>query len=243
MRSGQRAEIMNPLVIDISHYQPDPINWKQLKDAGTIGVIHKATEGNSYVDDKLFSRAKAATDAGLCWSTYHFLRPGSMTDQIDHYLNTINPKVGERICLDHEDDRVSLDDLCQCVDYILEKRGDLQITIYSGHLIKDQLSGKTSDLLSEYTSLWLAQYTTGTPSWPTQVWPAYSLWQYTDKGTAVGVTGNVDANQWNGTEENLIAWFGPAVEPEPVPEAVIVEITTPRTCNVQVVINGELLTS
>lgn len=233
---------MNPLVIDISHHQPDPINWKQLKSSGTVGVIHKATEGDSYVDDKLFSRAAAAMNAGLCWSTYHFLRPGNMMAQMDHYLSTIDPRLGERICLDHEDDEVSLDQLCECVEYVLAQRPDLQITIYSGHLIKEQLDGGYNEVLAKNTSLWIAQYTTGTPSWPHQVWPAYSLWQYTDTGTAVGITGNVDCNEWNGSEENLPAWFGPTEVPAPSGHATVdVAIETSKDVMISVTVNGELL--
>src|SRR5262245_6134005 len=99
-------------VLDMSHYQPDPIDWARLKANGVIGIIHKATEGTGYVDNKLFSRAGAAMAAGLCWSTYHFLRPGSMKSQMDFYLSKVDPVQGERVCLDYEDSGVSLSNLC-----------------------------------------------------------------------------------------------------------------------------------
>ena len=72
---------MDP-VIDLSHHNPTP-DWAKLKAAGCIGVIHKATEGTSYKDPTLYDRAKDAMAAGLKWSTYHFLRPGSMSAQMD----------------------------------------------------------------------------------------------------------------------------------------------------------------
>jgi GH25 family lysozyme M1 (1,4-beta-N-acetylmuramidase) len=34
----------NPVVVDISHWNPTP-DWAKLKADGTVGVIHKATEG------------------------------------------------------------------------------------------------------------------------------------------------------------------------------------------------------
>jgi GH25 family lysozyme M1 (1,4-beta-N-acetylmuramidase) len=234
---------MNPEVIDMSHYQPDPINWGQLKASGTVGVIHKATEGEGYLDDKLFSRAKAALAAGLCWSTYHFLRPGNIEGQVDFYLDTIKPVKGERVCLDHEDERVTLDDLENAVRRIIERRPDLQITIYSGHLIKDQLKGQKNVFLADFTSLWIAQYTSAeSPDWPYQVWPAWSLWQYTDKATAVGVTGNVDGNRWNGSDENLLKWFGPSGQaPQPASAGAVIDITTTGDVVLTVSVNGRVL--
>ena len=51
----------NPIVIDISHWQPDPIDWGKIVANGTIGVILKATESNNYLDPTLYSRASAAS--------------------------------------------------------------------------------------------------------------------------------------------------------------------------------------
>lgn len=243
----------NPVVIDISHWQDDPIDWAKLKANGTVGVIHKATEGTGYTDPKLFSRASAAIKAGLCWSTYHFLKAGNPTGQMDYYLKTVGPKQGERMCIDHEE-KATLAELEQAVTYLKSKRPDIQITIYSGHLIKDQLGSKRSAVLAENTSLWLAQYTSGSPSWPTGTWPQWSLWQYTDKGSAAGINGSVDANKWNGDPANIAAWFGsagvvtppePVPPPEPTPEVkeVLVAITQPEGVKITVTINGEPIAS
>jgi len=221
----------NPLVVDISHWNPTP-DWAKLKAGGTVGVIHKATEGTGNVDATLFDRAQAAMDAGLKWSTYHFLRPGNIEAQMKHYLATIEPVEGERVCLDHEDKGVSIYDLEYCVNYLREVRPDLQVTIYSGNVIKEQLGDQYNETLST-TSLWLAQYTTGTPSWPSRTWPQWSLWQYTDKASVSGISAPVDGDKFNGSTEQCIAWFGPAdaapVPPEPplpVGELHSIEIKT-----------------
>jgi len=239
----------NDLVaIDISHWQPDPVDFAKVKAAGIIGVIHKATEGTGTVDDKLFSRANKAMQAGLKWSTYHFLRPGSLPQQMDFYLNTIDPVEGERVCLDYEDQGVHIGDLEYCVNYLLSKRPDLQITIYSGHVLKEQLGSHDSPVLAK-TSLWLAQYSS-TPSWPTQVWPQWTLWQYTDKASVPGITGAVDGDRFNGSRENCAAWFGPASEepaPGPEPEMrtvkVKLDLETPDDVKIELEVtqNGELI--
>jgi GH25 family lysozyme M1 (1,4-beta-N-acetylmuramidase) len=239
----------NPIVLDISHHQPDPIDWAKLKANGTVGIIHKATEGTGHVDDKLFSRARAAMDAGLCWSTYHFLRPASdITQQIKFYLDTLDPRQGERVCLDHEDAGVSLDQLKQAVKYIRDTRPDLQVTIYSGHVIEEQLRGACDVYLAENTSLWTCEYGDSTPEWCTGTWPQWSLFQYSENETAVGINGPVDGNKWNGTTENLIKWFGPAgEEPAPAPEpepAEHIDIAIVRSSPnvlVSITLDGELV--
>jgi hypothetical protein len=169
-----------------------------------------------------------------------------MEAQMNHYLGTIKPVQGERICLDHEDDGVSLEDLKVCVSYVLQLRPDLQITIYSGHLIKEQLGSEHDDYLAKNTSLWIAQYTSGSPTWPKGTWPSYTLWQYTDKGRVPGIEGNCDCNQFNGSRDNCIKWFGPvgsevAPGPDVRPEdkKVSITINTDEGVAVSILVNGK----
>jgi lysozyme len=243
-------EMANPLVIDISHWQPTP-DFAEVKLGGTIGVILKATEGTSYQDPTLYERASAAKKVGLLTSTYHFMRPGAIYQQMEWYLNVVDPVYGERLCLDHEDSGVSLADLCDAVDYLLSERPDLQVTIYSGHVIKEQLGNAYNDYLAKNTSLWIAHYTSASePIWPSKTWPQWSLWQHTDKGSVRGIEGYVDANRFNGTEAQCIKWLSPATdELEPFPPdadgervSVKIDITGPEDMIVSVDVNGERVT-
>jgi GH25 family lysozyme M1 (1,4-beta-N-acetylmuramidase) len=238
----------NPKVIDISHHQPDPIDWAKVKNGGTLAVIHKATEGTTHVDEDMAPRQLAATQAGLSWSTYHFLRPGNITQQMDFYLQTADPPTGSRVCLDHEDEGVSLDDLKSAIKYLGQQRPDLQITLYSGHLIEEQLNGEYDHYLATSVSLWTAQYT-DRPSdvdWNDATWPKPSLWQYSDQTTVDGIDGPVDGNKWNGSDENLVKWFGPPTDvPEPKPPVtpiVEVSIYAPKSVALSVTVNGEPMT-
>lgn len=199
---------MTSPVIDLSHHNPTP-DWAKIKAAGVLGVIHKATEGTGYADPDRKPRLAAAYRAGLLIATYHFMRPGALSAQMDFYLKTIDAAQGERVVLDHEDAGVSLSDLKAAIAYLWAKRPDLQITIYSGNLIKEQLGGSHDELLAR-TSLWVAQYNNSGPSWPTATWPSWSLWQWTDHETVAGIAAPVDGNKWNGTADSLKRWFGPA---------------------------------
>jgi len=239
----------DPIVVDLSHYQPTP-DWQKLKAAGVVGVILKCTDGAGYVDPTFASRYDAAIAAGLAVSTYHFLRPGNIQTQMNFYLNTLKPRNGERLCLDHEDAGVTLKELEQAVAYLQTDSRDIQVTVYSGHLIKDQLRDGYSDVLA-MTSLWIAQYTSANaPSWPIGTWPDWTLWQYTDKATVSGISGPVDGNKFNGSAENCGKWLGPATSgpaPEPAEDLSLVVALSqpgappPKSIKVSVTWNGEIM--
>src|SRR3954468_12510430 len=105
---------MKPSVIDISHWQTVNPGFEPAKAEGIVGVIHKLTEGSSYVDDVVDARAFLADAAGLKFGVYHFVRPGNMKQQAEFFVNTANKlgldEDGELLyALDHEDLGVSLD--------------------------------------------------------------------------------------------------------------------------------------
>lgn len=212
------------LVVDISHYQPSP-DFDELRRAGVVGVIMKCTQGKSYLDPTFKQRYAEAIAGGMPVSSYHFLEAGDPVGQMQWYLKNLNPRQGERVCLDHES-TASLPELKQAVSYLHGDSRGLEITIYSGHLIKDQL-GSTKDELLATASLWIAHYTSASsPTWPEATWPNWTLWQFTDKARVPGIEGNVDGNRFNGSPENCVKWIGPAAtEPAPGPdpdEAVVV---------------------
>jgi lysozyme len=211
---------MSSPVIDLSHHNSTP-NWSTIKSAGVTGVILKATQGVSYVDDTYVTRWHDALSAGLCVSSYHFLEAGNIEDQMAHFLDTADPLTGERLCLDYEDYNgqcPTIDELCDAVAYLWSKRPDVQITIYSGHAIKAALGDNLRYDALDNTSLWIAQYTSASsPTWPKQQWKTWSLWQWTDCETVPGISAPVDGNRWNGSTEALVKWMSPAKTPQPAP--------------------------
>src|SRR5258707_7197898 len=127
----------HPKCIDISHHQDFP-DFTKVKAAGCLAMIHKATEGSSYVDSNRVKNINNATKAGIKCCTYHWLSPGSnAASQMAFYLNTINPVPGERMVIDYEEDGCKLSGLKQAVQALLDDPRELQITIYSGHLLKE----------------------------------------------------------------------------------------------------------
>src|SRR5262245_44006558 len=104
--------MLKPAFIDISHWQTVTPSFQPAKDAGILAVVHKAIEGQTNKDPKLPARFQLAQDAGLLFGTYHFVRPGKISDQVDHYLSTCEKysTPNSLYALDWEDAGVSLDD-------------------------------------------------------------------------------------------------------------------------------------
>ena len=242
-----------PTVIDISHWQGFP-DFEAVKASGVLGCIMKATEGTSYVDPNRAKNFSAATKAGLLCCCYFWLKPGDGAAQARFFLDTIDPVPGERVVIDYEEDGCTLDMLKDAVAeldaYYIDPERALKITVYSGHLLKEQLGvsgssgGIRDDYLAEKTDLWLAQYTNdfASISWPSSTYPQWTLHQYSQTGNCPGVDGDCDLDRFNGSNDELLAWLSPRND-EPVPEPdrrlVTVDILAPDDVEVVVTINGE----
>jgi lysozyme len=222
----------NPICVDISHWQADPA-WSVLKANGTQAVILKCTEGTTYLDPTYVKRQLNCKQNGLCMAPYHFLKHGNIETQMKLFILKANMNTGDRMIIDYEDKACVLQDLLDAVKY-LKAHTACEITVYGGSLLKEQLGDKRNDYLAENTSLWLAQYTTGTPTWPKATWPYWSLWQYSEKEEVRGFNVLVDASKWNGKPESLPGWFHKGT---PTIADATVSITT--TEGVTVTVNGK----
>jgi len=207
---------MQPTIVDLSHYQAS-VDFKKVKAAGILAVILKATQGTSYVDPTFADRRKAAAAAGVLALSYHYLTGDDVPSQVKHYLATVQPVPGERLVCDYEENGVTLSALRAFCKSLQDQDGNYQVTVYGGGLLKSQLGNTRDGYLADNTSLWLAQYTTGTPSWPKSTWPNWSLWQFTDKATVSGIGGAVDGNVFNGSDENALRFLQPASGSTPAP--------------------------
>lgn len=235
-----------PVCIDISHWQGFP-DFDEVRAAGVRGMIHKATEGTSYIDPNRAENCANALKAGLAISTYMWIKPGDGRAQAEFYLSVIQPQQGERVVIDYEEEGCTLTTLCDAVQALLDYDADLKITVYSGNLLKETLGGDHDDFLAENTDLWLAQYTSGTPSWPVGTYPQWTLWQYSESGSVDGIDdGYVDLNRfYDDDDEAFLAWINPAgqvpVPPPPLPpmrEKVLVAVVAPPGIDVSVTVNG-----
>ena len=226
-------------MIDLSH-------WNTVESlipaaaAGIKGVIHKATEGEGAIDEKVAARFWLAQEAGLMWGLYHFLRPGDMSDQIGNFLEA-SQAAGvldddTLLACDFEVADIGLDEVCDFLERLAEE-SERSPVLYSGSFLKDALGGKpASPDLTKYR-LWIPHYGVPAPTLPPG-YDDYWAWQYSDQGDTPGVGSPVDLNDCK-TFDN---WPGRAEPPIFVPaRPVRIAAHVPPSSGVVVLINGEIV--
>jgi lysozyme len=225
---------MATTVIDLSHYQAG-LSLAAFKAQGGLAVIAKASQGASSADPSFADWRNQAKANGLAFASYHYLDASDPAKQAAWYIKCAMPEAGERICADWEAAGVTVTMVKTFLGACALIRPDLELTVYSGAAAKAALGASTDRWLSDNTSLWLAQYTSGAPSWPSGTWKAYSLWQFSDKGSIGGIA--VDLNGFNGSNANLLKWFGPSTASPAIAKAnVTIQIAADRPINL--IVNG-----
>ncbi|MGH8092024.1 MAG: glycoside hydrolase family 25 protein [Chthoniobacterales bacterium] len=197
-------------IIDI--YHQNDVDLKAAKEGGIIAVIHKATQGATIRDSTYHQRRERAKALGLLWGAYHFSTGGSVTEQVENFLHYAQPGDDELISLDWEPSDgpdMTLDQARHFVQMIKDETGRWPV-VYGGSLLRESIDHQPDAVLSN-CPLWYARYANAPVGIPTQVWPSYTLWQYTDGdvgpqpyGTP-GAGGGVDRNIFQGSAQQLKA--------------------------------------
>ncbi|HEX8168545.1 MAG TPA: glycoside hydrolase family 25 protein [Beijerinckiaceae bacterium] len=205
------ANILNA-VVDLSHYNGN-VNLKEAKADGILGVIHKASQGQSNVDPDYEENRAKAEDAGLLWGAYHFGTGSDGLKQAEHFLDTVGDSKDTLLVLDFEPNpggpSMSLEEARAFVTHVAEETGRFP-GLYSGHYIK-QLLGTGHDPVLAQCWFWLAQYGP-TPVVPPN-WKTWTMWQYTDGAVGpephkVDGIGRCDRDKFNGDEAELRKLWG-----------------------------------
>jgi len=193
-------------IVDISHHNGTGLYFGA---AGLHGVIHKATQGTSYVDPMLELNRTSALGAGCRFGTYHFGTDENGADQARFYLATVGPKKGELLALDFENSgaAMSIQDARMFVQTVHEVVGRWPV-IYTGFWAKDLLKGQSDEILAR-CSLWLAEY--GPVAVLPPGWTAWALWQYTDGMVPAAVVtpgiGHCDRDRFQGSDSEFEAFW------------------------------------
>lgn len=190
-------------VIDLSHHNT-VTSWDSIREAGYLAVVHKATQGTSYVDPCYHERKQLAKDCGLLWGAYHFGEPGCPGSQVRHFLDVVHPYSDDLLVLDWEDCGANSMTRREAEVFVrtIEDHLGLAPGLYSGQsFCTDALAGVTVSPL-QHCWLWMARYSSEPPVVP-PLWSTWTLWQFTDQGTVPGVEGPCDLNRFNGSEDQL----------------------------------------
>lgn len=225
-----------PLVIDINHANyvqdtPGPLGgFASVKAAGIAFLIHKATEGLTFVDPRYQAR-RAAWMTGIPvpitdtlqitprFAAYHFFHGEDPKAEAEFFLETARLQFGDDAVVDWEavpgsgfvPSADAVDEFCNVVEAEL----GFSIIVYSGNAAKEQLKGKDPRFAKR--RLWLAQYNTPSPI-VQESWSSPWLWQ-NNGGQSGGMNSipGIDGNCDNSTivspmtvEEFVADWGGGA---------------------------------
>jgi len=203
-------------IIDISHHNR-VTSFEKVKAAGVMAVIHKATQGLSYVDPTYKDNSGAIKAGDLLLGAYHFGTAGDASAQAEYFLSTVGDDTS-LLVLDLEGNPqgrdMSLQEAEQFVHHVWTRTGRYP-GLYSGHMIKEMLSAKrirrAADTELSKCWLWIAQYGPA-PLIPT-VWSGWTLWQHTDGAAGKGPyevdgIGRCDRDYFNGTAQELVDFWG-----------------------------------
>jgi lysozyme len=203
------------VVVDLYH-DNEVSSFRSLRTSGIYGVIHKATQGTKFVDDRYWQRRKQALDVGLMWGAYHFGVARNGKQQADHFLDVVSPDLTDLIVLDFEPNpsgptmtRREAEDF---VMRVLERTNRFPALYGSQDFLKRTLAGNQATILTK-CSLWIARYSSQLPD-PPPPFSTYALWQYTngvegpEPHHVNGVVGPCDRNKFNGDLAALRKFWG-----------------------------------
>lgn len=195
----------NPIGIDISEYQ-GTILWDSVRvienDFPIRFIFVRATVGMDRPDKKFKANWDALKNRGFIRGAYHYYRPNeNSTEQADLFVKNVVLKKGDLppvLDIEQMPKKQSMKQLKVGIQNwlnIVEDHYGVKPIIYSGErYYKDFLK----DDFPEYT-FWIANYNFFVENLKAD----WRFWQFTEKGTASGISGSVDVNIFNGTEAEL----------------------------------------
>ena len=195
--------------IDVSHYQRE-VDWDKLKAVDQLGdtipfrfAFIKATEG-ILIEDVMFDEYwEDAKDHKVIRGAYHYFLPDrSAKLQATNFTTSVKLEKGDLPpVVDIEETRgkskaAIVKSLKEYLKLIQEKYKVKPIIYSNFNFIEDYLA----DDFKNYP-FWIAHY------YHQEMTPIDSInflfWQHSDKSDLFGIAGNVDANIFTGTEEQL----------------------------------------
>lgn len=189
------------LVIDVSKWQ-GVINWQLVKDSGVYGVMLRAGYGSGNVDPQFARNAKECNRLGIPIGVYWFSyasTPDMAETEAAYCLGAITPyKIDLPVAFDWE-----YDSYTRAVKNGVTPTPALTVAMAKRFLAKIENAGYVPMLYTNIDyrvrffrtidfpgiDIWLAAYRSTKPD------GTFAMWQYSDKGTIPGITGNVDMNR------------------------------------------------
>jgi len=201
------------VVVDLSHHNA-AVDFPVARRAGLLGIIHKATQGVTFLDKRYESRRGMALGANLLWGAYHFgTGDASGTEQADYFLSKIDANPQTLLALDSERNTtppkidMTLSQASDFVTRVHDRAGRWPLFYVSPGWLRNA-AGDRSALAK--CPLWLTEW--GPTAHVPQPWQSWTFWQYANKGNVEGI-GVCDRDRFAGDTAALTAfWTGAAAE-------------------------------
>jgi lysozyme len=224
-----------PRVVDVFHgdvfysdvHKTDPLaDFNALANAGIWGMIHKATQGLGISDPAYAKRVKYARSIAqpMLTGAYHFNTGDTISGQVNHFFDVVQPDALTLMALDFEDNRASQMSLSQAAQFLqlADQKLGRPVWLYGGNRPKELLANASAEVRATFGKRpwWLCQYA-ATPvildyNRKPMPWSNWTLWQYTGDGVGPAphslpgiVTQGIDINRFVGSRDDLVTvWTG-----------------------------------
>ena len=195
------------VVVDLSHFNT-VTSFADIKTAGIVGIIHKATQATNWSDPTYANRQQQAEAAGLWWGAYHFGTNADGAAQAQYFLSKVNPGPTDLLALDFEENPSSQMTIAQAEQFVTEvfNQTGRYPGFYSDALAGKMLGSNVSAVLANFW-FWRAQYGAASPSVPS-TWSNWTMWQYTSAGPVNGISAPCDRDTFNGSLDDLSSLWG-----------------------------------
>jgi len=205
--------------IDVSSNQ-GLVNWAQVSAQDLSFAYLRATIGAHSADTQFAGNWIRIRSTAMIRGAYHFFWPLSdAANQADNYVNTVGMLMPGDLppALDIEESYLRANPeqdvwttiapnnrLPMILNWLTRIEHALGIApiIYSRKNYLETLLGNGLTELAGY-ALWIAHYTGAPQPGIPSAWNDWTFWQYTDKGSVTGISGDVDHNRFNGDLDNL----------------------------------------
>jgi len=198
--------VISNVVIDLSHWNTH-VNFELVRSNGSLAVIHKASEGITFVDPLYSTRRIAAEKVGLLWGAYHFVTNSNGVIQANNFLNKVGNTSKTLLVLDVEY-YTNIMTYAQVKDFIItvQNKTKKNVTIYGSYTTLKRYSTP----FLQKCPLWIASYNTILKIPPG--WSKWVLWQYTNGKQGpwphgVNGVGLCDRDKFNGSINELLAFW------------------------------------
>jgi len=200
----------NALGVDLSHWNHD-VDFKKVKESGISFAILKATEGSNFIDDYLGKNYTGCKQNDIGIGLYHFMRAETTEEakkEADYFIDVLDNLGGISAinippALDIEHDTPLPRGLVTAIAKTwlerIENYYGVTPMLYSYPWYIDTYLDSSLD---KYP-LWLASYGNDSPK-DMGGWNQWEFLQVSDCGNVPGIVGNVDINEFRGTESDLM---------------------------------------